>query len=411
MNTPHRIIPLFALIFLMMFAGNANAAATCVDVGQWLRPDDRTTVTHRGLMAELAKRPVVLLGEVHTNNEHHRWQLHTLAALHALNPNMVIAFEAFPRSTQSVLDKWVRGELGIGAFLKQSRWYDVWRFDANQYLPLFHFARQHKIPMVAMNVERKLIRAVGKQGFENVPKNIREGVGKPAPAAKAYRKSLREVFEAHQKIGIGSPHKPKKHGTKAAPAPKDSVETRFDRFVQVQTTWDRAMAEALYKARTTDSAPLVVGIVGMGHLEFGHGISYQLTDLGLKDAAVLLPWGSKRTCGDLKSAEGVAIAEVVFGIKPVQELAQKQKPKLGVMISTVKQKVLINRVLKDSIAEASGIIDGDRVLEAAGVKIHDTATLVSIIQRQAPGTWLPLLIDRKGEKSVIIAKFPAKSEN
>ncbi|MBT8004513.1 MAG: ChaN family lipoprotein, partial [Rhodospirillales bacterium] len=166
MTILHRIIPLFALIVLAMFASHASAAESCVNVGQWLRPDDRTTVTHRGLMAELSKRPVVLLGEVHTNVEHHRWQLHTLAALHALNPNMVIAFEAFPRSTQSVLDKWVRGELGVDAFLKQSRWHDVWRFDANQYLPLFHFARQHRIPMVAMNVERDLIRAVGKQGFE-----------------------------------------------------------------------------------------------------------------------------------------------------------------------------------------------------------------------------------------------------
>ena len=38
-------------------------------------------------------------------------------------------------------------------------------------------------------------------------------------------------------------------------------------------------------------------------------------------------------------------------------------------------------------------------------------TFVRIIQRQAPGTRLPLIIDRQGEKSVIIAKFPASSEN
>jgi uncharacterized iron-regulated protein len=408
----YRIALTLTLIILTTLASRVGAAGTCVDVGQWLRPADRTTVAHSDLMADLAKRPVVLLGEVHTDNEHHRWQLHTLAALHALNPNMVIAFEAFPRSTQPVLDKWVRGELGISAFLKQSRWNDVWRFDANQYLPLFHFARQHRIPMVAMNVERDLIRAVGKQGFGTIPKDKREGVSKPAPASAPYRKSLRDVFDAHQKIGIGSPHKPKKtnkkHDTKTTPAPKESVETRFDRFVQVQTTWDRAMAEAVYNALITNKAPLVVGIVGMGHLEFGYGISHQLADLGLKDTVVLLPWGPGRTCGDLKSANGAAIADVVFGTKPVQEPTPKSRPKLGVMISTVKKKVLINKVLKDSIAEAAGIKNGDRVMEAAGVIIHDTATLVSIIQRQAPGTWLPLIIDRKGTKLVIIAKFAAE---
>lgn len=411
MTIINRLALILTLIFSIASADTAGAAGTCVDIGQWLRPDDKTTVAHRDLMAELAQRPVVLLGEVHTNNEHHRWQLHTLAALHALNPNMVIGFEAFPRSTQSVLDNWVQGELGISAFLKQSRWDDVWRFDANQYLPLFHFARQHKIPMIAMNVERDLIRAIGKQGFDSVPKDKREGVSKPAPASTPYRKSLREVFNAHQKIGVASPHKPTKHGKKSPHAPKEPVETRFDRFVQVQTTWDRAMAEALYNARKSSKAPLVVGIVGMGHLEFGYGITHQLTDLGLKDAAVLLPWGPQRICSDLKSTDGAVIADVVFGTKPVKEPTRKTRPKLGVMISTMKQKVLINSVLKDSIAEASGIKNGDLIIEAAGITLHDTATFVRIIQRQAPGTWLPLIIDRQGEKSAFIAKFPASSEN
>ena len=35
--------------------------------------------------------------------------------------------------------------------------------------------------------------------------------------------------------------------------------------------------------------PLVVGIIGRGHLEYGHGTPFQLRDLGVEDVAVLLP--------------------------------------------------------------------------------------------------------------------------
>jgi uncharacterized iron-regulated protein len=402
---------LLPLLFMITVANQTRAAGTCVDVGQWLRPAEQTTVNHSDLIAELAERPVVLLGEVHIDNEHHRWQLHTLAALHAKNPNMVIAFEAFPRSTQPALDKWVKGDLGIEDFLKQSRWNDVWRFDANYYLPLFHFARQNRISMIAMNVERSLIRAIGKKGFMGVSAEDREGVSKPAAVPAPYRKSLRAVFDLHQKIGAASPHKLTQQGEKKAPTPPQSDKGRFDRFVEVQSTWDRAMAESLFASRKKDGSPLVVGIVGMGHLEFGYGIPHQLKDLGIDDAAVLLPWGPNRTCTDLNSPEGTAIADVVFGTKPVLEAANRPRPKLGVMISTKVKKVTVNNVLKDSLAAVAGIKNGDIVLKAAGIEIQDSATFIAIIQRQAPGTWLPLTLDRNGSEIEIIAKFPAQKKN
>ena len=287
-----RIFSIFALIFATTFANHARAAASCVDVGQWLRPADKTTVKYDDLITQLSERPVVLLGEVHIEHEHHRWQLHTLAALQAKKPNMVIAFEAFPRSTQPVLDKWLNGDLAVAEFLKQSRWNDVWRFDPNYYLPLFHFARQHRIPMIAMNVERNFVRAVGQKGFDAVAIGEKEGVSKPVDVPAAYRRSLRAVFDLHKQVGVAYSNKPIESDAKVEQfSEKEISEARFDRFVQVQSTWDRAMAEAIYKVRNKDDSLLVVGIVGMGHLEFGYGVPHQLKDLGVKGSVVLLPWG------------------------------------------------------------------------------------------------------------------------
>ena len=55
------------------------------------------------------------------------------------------------------------GKLTAEAFLKASEWRQVWGYDAALYMPLFQFARLNRIPMIALNVERKLVSQVGQQ--------------------------------------------------------------------------------------------------------------------------------------------------------------------------------------------------------------------------------------------------------
>ncbi len=184
---------------------NDDGAAACATAGAWIDPADRDRLDHVRLLADLALRPVVLLGERHDSAEHHRWQLHTLAALHGRHPDMVIGFETFPRRLQPVLDRWVTGDLTSEAFLEAAEWSTVWGFDAALYLPLFHFARQHGVPMLALNVDRSLIARVGREGFAAIPPEDREGVSPPAPPSPAYRQSLARVFAYKKQLpGDGS---------------------------------------------------------------------------------------------------------------------------------------------------------------------------------------------------------------
>ena len=64
---------------------------------------------------------------------------------------------------------------------------------------------------------------------------------------------------------------------------------------------------------------LVVGIVGKGHAEYGDGIPHQLADLGIANAAVLLPWDTNRPCEELALKNGPAVAEAVFGLAEIDE--------------------------------------------------------------------------------------------
>ncbi|MGB0749529.1 MAG: ChaN family lipoprotein [Magnetospiraceae bacterium] len=377
---------------------HSTPASSCVTAGKWTNPaNQRRHPGNARVIASLAQSNIVLLGESHDRPEHHSWQLQTLSALHGYRSKIVLGFEMFPRETQPVLDKWVRGDLTAAEFLREANWYENWNFPAHLYMPLFQYARQNHIPMKALNVKIDLIRAVRQEGWENVPLADRAGLSTPALASDAYKKDLREIFESH---AGGNPH----GGASAAPteAEKAEMEIQFDRFVQAQLTWDRAMAEGLDKARTEHPDALVVGIIGGGHLQYGYGVPHQLTELRRRSVAVALPWDVARPCEDMTAN----VANYVFGTEPVDESSALPPPRLGVMIAARESGVLVEQVLPGSIAKKAGLRRGDLIVSAAGEDIRRNGDLIMIVQRQAPGTWLPLSVTRQGKTLEVIAKFP-----
>ncbi|MGB0682023.1 MAG: ChaN family lipoprotein [Magnetovibrionaceae bacterium] len=379
-------------------AAASELGERCVPAGQWIRPSDGIPLDHASVLSDAAKRPIVLLGETHTNQEDHRWQLHTIAALHALKSNMVLAFESFPRRVQPVLDRWIRGELSEAEFLKATEWNDVWRYDPSGYLPLFYFARMHRLPMVAMNVDISLVRRVGREGWDSVPEDERLGLTRPAPAPLGYLDKLASVTAM----------KARHSGKEAEPVDYDDPD--FRRFVDAQQVWDRAMAEAMAGVAKGGGDPLVVGIVGRGHLEYDHGIPNQLIDLGLPDSLVLLPWSEARSCRGFSGPRGEAVADAVFGTLPYQPAPEVERPRLGVFIEGLEGEdapgILIRDVVDGSIAEAAGLMPGDVLIMAAGLDLAQPSDLTRLIGRQAPGTWLPLTLRRDGEAKDVVARFP-----
>ncbi|MEW6354299.1 MAG: ChaN family lipoprotein [Pseudomonadota bacterium] len=404
------------------------AEKVCVPVGAWVAPqyEGGGTLVIPRLMAQLARRQVVLLGETHDSFEDHRWQLQTIAALHAQRPDMVLGLEMFPRRVQAVLDRWVAGELTEQEFLKQSEWRKVWNYDPDLYLPIFHFARMNRVPMLALNVERSLTALVREKGWDAVPVEKREGVTTPAPADQAYLDELAQVFRMHA-------------GPDKADETFDFNDPDFRRFVAGQQTWDRAMAQAISTAVSRPGAPLVVGIMGAGHVMYRYGVPRQLEDLGVADSAVLLTWDRARGCDALtpriaKSANGpsvargprlvpiaetangpsvargprlVPIADAVFGTDAPEETAP-QKPRLGLLLEEGKDGVTVINVAENSIAEAAGIQARDVLIEVAGLNVKNPAQVSEIVQRQAPGTWLPITLKREQHTFEIVAKFPVQ---
>ncbi len=388
---------LAAALALVIGAGDGHAqprtGSSCSEPAEWLSlaGDRPTRIAGADLLREVASRDVVLLGERHDDADHHRWQLQTIAALHLLRPHMAIGFETFPRRIQPVLDRWVAGELSEKAFLDQSDWSKVWNLPPELYLPLFQFARLNRLPMVALNVERSLTQAISRGGWDAVPHAKKEGVSRPAPPPPAYLDFLFESYRQHEREGE----------RKAAPRRDDPG---FLNFVASQTTWDRAMAQALARALGDPAGkdrPLVVGIVGSGHLRYGHGVPHQLRDLGVKRIAVLLPIDAGADCKELVTG----LADAVFAIaRPPKEPAPR--PRLGVQLQLSDGAVTLVDVVQGSLAESSGLRRGDRIVSIADSEVKDVGTVIAAVRAQPPGTWLPLRVQRGAERHDIVVKFP-----
>ena len=361
----------------------AQAQSTCAPVGEWTVPG-AGRVAAQEILSRAARESVVLLGESHDNVDHHRWQLNTIAGLAALHPRLVLGFEMFPRRVQGALDRWVAGELGEEEFLKASDWPRVWGHEAALYLPLFHFARLNRIPMVALNVEREFVRTVGAKGLEAVPVDKREGVSDPAPATEPYVDRLFAVYSEH----------PDKGRTAGRSDPD------FRRFVEAQGIWDRAMAQALGEAAARNPGALVIGIMGSSHVSFGDGVPHQLQSLGVRRVAFLLPWDPNSDCGTF--VPGLATA--VFGF-PAAQPAQPRSL-LGITIDTVPEGVKVLTVRAGSIAESTGLKAGDVLVEAAGSIVKVPGDVRAKVGAMVPGTLLPLKVKRESEIVELTAKFP-----
>ena len=212
---------------------------------------------------------VVLLGETHDRVEDHHWQLQRIAALYEEEPRLAIGLEMVPRGRQAALDDWIAGRLDEAAFLRAVDWQDSWGFDFALYRPIFAYARDHRIPLIALNVGRDVVRAVGKGGWAALQAWPDLDLGRPEQPSPEYNAYLAAAFAGHGQGAEG-----------------DALNRGFRRFVEVQLLWDRAMAIRIAQARAA-GVPLVVVLAGSGHVR--EGIPRQLRDLGYASTALVAP--------------------------------------------------------------------------------------------------------------------------
>jgi uncharacterized iron-regulated protein len=216
------------------------------------------------LISELKQNRIILVGEQHSNKDHHLAQLAVIQGLQEAGTRVAIGLEMFRGDSQEALDHWVEGNLDEKKF--QEIYYDNWNSPWPLYGMIFEYAREKKIPMIGLNVPREITRQVSQQGFQSLSEEQR---GRLADVScrvdKEYMDYIRRAFGAHG------------HG-----------DLNFNYFCEAQLVWDTVMAINALEYLKQHPETVVVILAGAGHVQKG-AVPRQIRERSEVPYAVILP--------------------------------------------------------------------------------------------------------------------------
>lgn len=134
--------------------------------GQVLDARSGRAVSMDRWLEQLAGYDVIYLGEEHHNRFHIDAALTVLRSIADRGRKPVLAMEMFGWDGQSALDRYLTStDATRASFLEEVGWKQNWGGAFEDYEPLVQFARDHQLPLTAMNPPKPLIRQVVKQGL------------------------------------------------------------------------------------------------------------------------------------------------------------------------------------------------------------------------------------------------------
>ena len=213
---------------------------------------ERRFVARTALESACARADFVLVGEVHDNPEHHRFQLELLAAIVRAGRRPAVAMEQFDRDHQAALDRARIERPGDAEHLADAAQFDRRGWHWPFYEPIVAAALRDDLPLVAANLSRRDGFAVVERGYDALGKSVAAhlGLAQPFGAAQA------AAMEAAVRYG---------HCGKLP-------EKVVPRMAEAQRARDAVMADALL-ARAAAGAVL---ISGNGHARRDLGVPLHL---------------------------------------------------------------------------------------------------------------------------------------
>ncbi|MBI5580335.1 MAG: ChaN family lipoprotein [Deltaproteobacteria bacterium] len=216
------------------------------------------------LAPELRKSRIVVIGEQHTDEGHHRAQLKVIQAMVQAGAKIAVGLEMFRKDSQHALDRWTAGDIGPREF--EAVYDDNWNYPWAAYSAIFEYARAQRIPMIGLNVPRELTRQVSRGGFQSLTEAQRGQLSEVTCSIdEDYLRYIRRVYGAHA------------HGN-----------MNFTFFCEAQMIWDVAMAvHSLDYLKANPDDTLVI-LTGVGHAQKG-GVPRQIRLRSQVPIAVMLP--------------------------------------------------------------------------------------------------------------------------
>jgi len=316
----------------------------------------------------LADKRAVFVGENHDRLDNHLDQLEIIKGLQAAAPDRwAIGIEYVQRRFQPALDEYIDNKIDEYEFLRRTEYFERWGYDYRLYRPIFQYAREQHIPVIALNAERELTDAVDKVGLAGLPPADRARLPEhiAEPDAK-YRDRLRKIFDEHPAGG------------------------NFDRFVEVQSIWDETMAESVAEYLKAHPAKGMIVLAGEGHIGYGSSIPdrVRMRIPGIA-TAVLIP--ADKTNADLEAADYLLVSAM---------LSLPPSGKMGVTMDTTNG-VRVKSVSPGSAAAKAGLHPGDHITAIDGQPISSLTDFRLTLLEKKPGDRLRVSIERGTDQMML----------
>jgi len=221
-------------------------------VGKIFASPDRQQLTLDEVKQRAAAARFVLLGEIHTNPDHHQLQAEILQHMVDQGRRPAVVIEMITRAQQPVLDYFATNPTDnpddIAARLE---WNTSGWPDFAMYRPIFDIALKNRLALRAGNLEKSTIRRLGGRVGSKLTDAERAqlGLDKPLPAETA-KSQLKEIAESHCNM---------------------MPETVLPLMADIQRARDHVMASAVMDSENEDGAVL---IAGAGHTRLDWGVGH-----------------------------------------------------------------------------------------------------------------------------------------
>jgi len=356
-----------------------------LEKGQILHAATGRLLSRAELGEYLAAFPVVHVGETHDSVDSHAVQLAVLEDLVARYPGQVaLGLEMLQRPSQPEVDRWLRGELDDKGFLKV--WQENWGASSFPYYrDILNFAKDKGVPLVALNVDKELRRALARTRPEDLEPALRERLPEMVDDDPYYRDFMAGMFGGHEA------------GTDVQAG-----------FLRVQMLWDETMAQtaAEYLTGAGQGKRLVV-FAGGNHVLHGFGIPRRLFRrvplpyVIVDPYAVEIPESKREKLMDVDLPQIPLPTADVFWATGYEDL-EGDRVMLGVQIEGAEGGgVLVKGVMPGSPAEKAGVQKDDVIVAVDGKPVQEVFDLTYQVGQHQVGDVGPLEV-RRGEERLTL---------
>lgn len=337
---------------------------------------------------------IIMLGESHTNEQHHSMQLQIITGLVEAGEKVCLALEMFNPMQNEALEQYRSGKISEEEFLDRSDYFNTWGHNYRYYQPIFNYAREKNLEMYGVNTKHEFASKIGRGGIQSLSSEEWAEIPEIDTTNVEHRFYFKAAMEG---MDARSP-------------------AQFRNMYAAQCLWDAVMGEGTIQVARENPESIVVILVGSGHVAYNLGIGHILKARSefpfasviaidipdtVKESVMMQVKKSleqdKKAVPDKKDAPAEkrmppmatmpgagmdatpdkivsrSLADFLWGIP---EEKQEKYPSFGFSVDEKGEKgFLVKRVIPKTLAEQKGIKKGDIIVEIDGKKFPKMAQL------------------------------------